>query len=106
LREVLGRGLVLRQGSPRFHRGGHQPIVDQIDLSNVMRLTEPRLSQDRLRPQGAHLRQSGFFNKIKQCRQVATRYDKPATISSRPNCLAFGQRASIRPWLRVGQCTL
>src|SRR6516225_895587 len=31
--------------------------------------------------------QSGFFNKIKQCRQVATRYDKPATISSRTTTL-------------------
>jgi transposase len=32
-----------------------------------------------------------FFNKIKQCRQVATRYDKLAA-----NYLAFIQLASIR----------
>jgi transposase len=37
-----------------------------------------------------------FFNKIKQCRRVATRYDKlPA------NYLAFIQLAAIRLWLRV-----
>ena len=34
-----------------------------------------------------------FFNKIKQCRRVATRYDKLAA-----NYLAFVQLASIRLW--------
>ena len=37
-----------------------------------------------------------FFNKIKQCRRVATRYDKLAA-----NYLAFVQLASIRLWLRA-----
>lgn len=37
-----------------------------------------------------------FFNRIKQCRRVATRYDKLAA-----NYLAFVQLASIRLWLRV-----
>jgi transposase len=37
-----------------------------------------------------------FFNKIKQCRRVATRYDKLAV-----NYLAFIQLASIRLWLRA-----
>jgi len=37
-----------------------------------------------------------FFNKIKQRRRVATRYDKLAA-----NYLAFIQLASIRLWLRV-----
>jgi transposase len=37
-----------------------------------------------------------FFNKIKQCRRIATRYDKLAA-----NSLAFIQLASIRTWLRV-----
>lgn len=37
-----------------------------------------------------------FFNKIKQCRRIATRYDRLAT-----NYLAFIKRASIRIWLRV-----
>ena len=37
-------------------------------------------------------------NKIKQCRRVSTRYDKPAV-----NYLAFIQLASIRLWLRVNE---
>jgi transposase len=41
-----------------------------------------------------------FFNKIKQCRRVATRYDKLAA-----NYLAFIQIASIRLWLRANECT-
>src|SRR5437762_14003491 len=36
-----------------------------------------------------------FFNKIKHCRRIATRYDKLAA-----NYLAFIQLASIRMWLR------
>src|SRR5262249_58107946 len=36
-----------------------------------------------------------FFNKIKQCRRIATRYDKIAA-----NYLAFIKLASIRVWLR------
>jgi transposase len=41
-----------------------------------------------------------FFNKIKQCRRVATCYDKLAA-----NYLAFIQLASIRLWLRVNEST-
>ena len=41
-----------------------------------------------------------FFNKIKQCRRVATRYDKLAA-----NYLAFIKLASIRIWLRVNEST-
>src|SRR5262245_28316094 len=41
-----------------------------------------------------------FFNKIKHCRRVATRYDKLAA-----NHLAFVQLASIRLWLRVNEST-
>ena len=37
-----------------------------------------------------------FFNRIKQCRRVATRYDRLAA-----NDLAFVQLASIRLWLRL-----
>jgi transposase len=37
-----------------------------------------------------------FFNKIKQCRRVATRYDKLAA-----NYLAFIKLASILIWLRA-----
>jgi len=41
-----------------------------------------------------------FFNKIKHCRRIATRYDKRAA-----NYLAFVQLASIRLWLRVNEST-
>ena len=41
-----------------------------------------------------------FFNKIKQCRRIATRYDKLAA-----NYLAFIKLASIRLWLRVYEST-
>src|SRR6476619_8652717 len=41
-----------------------------------------------------------FFNKIKQCRRVATRYDKLAA-----NYLAFVKLACIRLWLRVYEYT-
>ena len=41
-----------------------------------------------------------FFNKIKQCRRAATRYDKLAS-----NYLAFIQLASIGFWLRVYEFT-
>jgi transposase len=41
-----------------------------------------------------------FFNKIKHCRRIATRYDKLAA-----NYLAFVQLASIRIWLRVNEST-
>jgi len=41
-----------------------------------------------------------FFNKIKQCRRVATRYDKLAA-----NYLAFIKLASIRVWLRASEST-
>jgi transposase len=41
-----------------------------------------------------------FFNKIKQCRRIATRYDKLAA-----NNLAFIKLASIRIWLRANEST-
>ena len=40
------------------------------------------------------------WSAIKQCRRVATRYDKLAA-----NDLAFVQLASIRLWLRVNEST-
>jgi hypothetical protein len=46
----------------------------------------------------AHLRPA--FNKIKQCRRVATRYDKLAA-----NYLAFIKLAAIRIWLRAYEST-
>jgi transposase len=41
-----------------------------------------------------------FFNKIKQCRRIATRYDKLAA-----NYLAFVKLASIRRWLGAHEST-
>ena len=41
-----------------------------------------------------------FFNKIKQCRRVATRYDKVAA-----NYPAFVKLASIRIWLLANEST-
>ena len=41
-----------------------------------------------------------FFNKIKQCRRVATQYDKLAA-----SYLAFIKLASIRIWLRANEST-
>jgi transposase len=42
-----------------------------------------------------------FFNRIKQCRRVAARYDKLAA-----NYLAFIKLASIRIWLRANEFTV
>jgi len=39
-------------------------------------------------------------NEIKQCRRIATRYDKLAA-----NYLAFAKLASIRIWLRANEST-
>jgi transposase len=41
-----------------------------------------------------------FFNKIKQCRRIATRYDKLAA-----NYLASIKLASIRLWIRAYEST-
>jgi len=41
-----------------------------------------------------------FFNKLQQCRRIATRYDKLAV-----NYLAFIKLASIRIWLRAYEST-
>ena len=41
-----------------------------------------------------------FFNKIKHCRRVASRYNRFAA-----NYLAFVQLASIGLWLRVNEST-
>src|SRR5213076_1210596 len=41
-----------------------------------------------------------FFNKIKQCRRISTRYDKLAV-----NYLAFIKLAAIRIWLRAYEST-
>jgi hypothetical protein len=65
----------LGQRQPRFNR--REPICFSPHLYRARNLVER------------------FFNKTKQCRRVATRYDKLAA-----NYLAFIQLASIRLWLR------
>jgi transposase len=60
----------------------HDAAVQMIDIVRVRNLIER------------------FFNKIKQCRRVATRYDKLAA-----NYLAFVKLASIRIWLRANEST-
>jgi len=48
----------------------------------------------------AHNLVERLFNKSKQCRRVAARFDKFAA-----NYLAFIQLASIRLWLRANEAT-
>jgi transposase len=71
---------------------GHDATVQMIDTSIV-----------RVHQHGACVsrnKRQSMGNKIKQCRRVATRYDKLAA-----NYLAFIQLASIRLWLRVNEST-
>ena len=61
--------------------------------------------RDRVEPASPYLYRARnlverFFNKIKQCRRVATRYDKLSA-----NYLAFIKLASIRIWLRANEST-
>ena len=79
------RALVAKRGAwanipPRCNR--NEPICFSLSLYRARNLVER------------------FFNKIKHCRRVATRYDKLAA-----NYLAFIQLASIRLWLRVNEST-
>jgi transposase len=45
-----------------------------------------------------HERVARFFDKLKQCRHIATRYNRLAA-----NYLAFIKLASIRIWLRANE---
>jgi transposase len=66
---------------------GQHPAKTQSQRSDLL---QPYLYRARNRVER-------FFNRIKQCRRVATRYDKLA---------AFVQLASIRLWLRVNESAL
>jgi transposase len=79
------RGLAMR-------RGAWANIPPKRNRSNPINFS-PYLYRDRNRIER-------FFNRIKQCRRVATRYDKLAS-----NYLAFVQLASIRLWLRAYEST-
>jgi transposase len=69
---------------------GQYPAEEQSQRSDLL---QPDLYRARNRVER-------FFNKIKQCRRVATRYDKLAA-----NYLASIQLPSIRLWLRVYEST-
>ena len=73
--------------------GAGHPPGDPRAINSIVRDFSPYLYR-------AHNMVERFFNKIKQCRRVATRFDKLAA-----NDLAFIQLASIRLWLRVNEFT-
>jgi transposase len=77
------RGLAMRRGA----WANIPPKRNRSDPINF----RPYLYRDRI---------ERFFNRIKQCRRVETRYDKLAA-----NYLAFVQLASIRLWLRSCEST-
>ena len=76
--------------------GAHDAAVQMIDTS-IVRVHQHGACITRNRSHARNLVER-FFNKIKHCRRVATRYDKLAA-----NYLAFVQLASIRLWLRVNE---
>ena len=85
IRRGLDQGLVRQQGAwanipPKRNR--KDPILFSPHLYRARNLIER------------------FFNKIKQCRRVATRYDKLAA-----NYLAFVKLASIRNWVHANEYT-
>jgi len=69
-----------------FH--GTNPVIPTKSNRKVQRTVEPALYALRNRIER-------FFNKLKNARRVATRYDKTAD-----SFLAFIQIASIKIWLR------
>jgi transposase len=74
---------------------GSEHLLTSVERGQTFRRNETGRSQFAL---GARNLVERFFNKIKQCRRVATRYDKLAA-----NYLAFIQIASIKLWLRVNE---
>jgi transposase len=79
--------------------GGKQPTCGLADLPEPKRNRKEALCFSPYLYRARNLIER-FFNKIKQCRRVATRYDKLAA-----NYLAFIQLASIRLWLRINEST-
>ena len=79
----LGRSPFAKARGPTYRRNAIARIRSASALSSIERVTVER-----------------FFNKIKHCRRVATRYDKLAA-----NYLAFVKLACIRLWLRVYEFT-
>jgi transposase len=107
LGEPTSRALLIKSGSMLLGDRGYdadwvRALVRQRDAwTNI----PPRSNRNEALSFSPHLYRARnmverFFNKIKQCRRVATRYDKLAA-----NYLAFVQLASIRLWLRVNEST-
>ena len=67
---------------------GANPVIPTKSNRKVQRSVDPALYALRNRIER-------FFNKLKNARRVATRYDKPAD-----SFLAFIQLASLKIWLR------
>jgi transposase len=63
-------------------------------------MADIRPKRNRLHPCRARNLIERFFNQIRQCRRVATRYDQLAA-----NYLAFIKLASNRVWLRANEST-
>jgi transposase len=72
----------------KIRRMGQHPAKKQSQRSDLL---QPYLNRTRNRVER-------FLNRIKQCRRVATRYDKLAA-----NYIAFVQLASIRLSLRINE---
>jgi transposase len=105
-------GCVRFSSAPCFHKRCHSRIVDDADWIRELARQQgasPNISpkQNRKDPicfspylYRARNLIERFFNKIEQCRRIATRYDKLAA-----NYLAFIKLASIRIWLRANEST-
>lgn len=75
-------------------------LVEKIDAANGQVVIPPKRNRKVLRSYDAHLykernRVERFFNKLKQFRRVATRYDKLLA-----NFMGFVKLAAIAIWLR------
>ena len=106
---VAPAGDVLEHGVPRFFKRREEGVYDMEDLARANKLVTGFLRTRALFEEvdpicfspylyRARNRVERSFNRIKQCRRVATRYDGLAA-----NYLAFVQLASIRLWLRLNE---
>ncbi len=107
-------GFVRFSSAPCFHKQCYSRIVDTTQTGSGNSLASKERGQTFRRSEIAKTISAlsriylyrarnlieRFFNKIKQCRRVATRYDKLAA-----NYLAFIKLASIRIWLRANEST-
>jgi hypothetical protein len=88
---------------PNKPRGGTTDVFSMAssgssDQEHPGVICRRRLAHTPLATTRARNRVERFFNRIKQCRRVATRYDRLAA-----NYLAFVQLALIRLWLRLDE---